>query len=85
MRQELATVIGDLPGGIDGGAFQEVEEAFARVERELAVQHRLLDETTSPRACAPVPSILPQANTNRHPGGPQRGPRSDQPITADLD
>ena len=44
LRQELVTTIGTLPGGVEAGAFQQVEEAFVRVERELEVQHRLLDE-----------------------------------------
>lgn len=43
MRKELVTTLGTLPGEIDTGAFQQVEETFARIEREIEVQHRLLD------------------------------------------
>ncbi|TVR44270.1 MAG: hypothetical protein EA402_07370 [Planctomycetota bacterium] len=42
MRKELVTSIGQLPTAMDQGAFQQVENSFARIERELAVQHRLL-------------------------------------------
>lgn len=53
IRQELATQMHELPEAIDAGAFQEVEQAFARVERELTVQDRLLDQATeAPRAQA---------------------------------
>ena len=44
IRQELVVSLDRLPGAIDGGAFQEVETAFARIEKDLAVQDRLLDE-----------------------------------------
>lgn len=44
IRQELAVSLDQLPGAIDGGAFQEVETAFARIEKDLAVQDRMLDE-----------------------------------------
>lgn len=43
MRQELVTTLGTLPGEIDKGAFSRVEESFARIEREIEVQNRLLD------------------------------------------
>jgi len=46
IRRELVTSLGDLPDGIDDGAFQDVERAFAKVERELTVQDRLLAERT---------------------------------------
>ena len=44
MRQELVARLDHLPSGIDTGAFSEVESAFERVERELAVQDRMLNE-----------------------------------------
>lgn len=43
MRKELVTTLGTLPGEIDRGAFQHVEDTFTRIEREIEVQHRLLD------------------------------------------
>ncbi len=44
IRKELVTSLQDLPAGINNGAFQEVEQAFQRVERELEVQDRLLKD-----------------------------------------
>ncbi len=45
VRKELATTLDDLPEAIDAGAFNEVEQAFTRVERELEVQGRVLDRS----------------------------------------
>ena len=50
MRKELVTTLGTLPGDIDRGAFQQVEETFDRIEREIEVQHRLLDGNTGSTA-----------------------------------
>lgn len=50
LRQELAHSLDQLPTAIDRGAFQQVEDAFARVERELEVQSRLLDDHFQPDA-----------------------------------
>ncbi|MDA3963628.1 MAG: hypothetical protein PF961_22810, partial [Planctomycetota bacterium] len=47
IRQELVTSLGELPDAIDAGAFQEVEQAFQRVERDIEVQDRLLDDAYS--------------------------------------
>jgi len=55
IRQELATTLDQLPERIDAGAFQEVEDAFGRVERELTVQDRLLNERYQ---SAPDPSRI---------------------------
>lgn len=44
IRKQLAVSLDGLPTAIDDGAFQEVENAFTRVEKELAVQSRILDE-----------------------------------------
>lgn len=44
IRKELVTQLQDLPNNIDSGAFQEVEQAFQRVERELEVQDRMLQD-----------------------------------------
>ena len=52
IRSELITSLDTLPNQIDAGAFQEVEANFTRLERELAVQQRALDERydAAPRA-----------------------------------
>lgn len=47
IRQELATSLDAIPTQFDAGAFQEVENNFTRLERELAVQQRMLDERTT--------------------------------------
>lgn len=44
IRKELAVRLDHLPAALDDGAFQEVEAAFSRVEKDLAVQDRLLEE-----------------------------------------
>jgi DNA repair exonuclease SbcCD ATPase subunit len=44
IRQQLVTSIGNLPDAIDHGAFQEVEQAFKRVEKKIEVQDRMLAE-----------------------------------------
>ncbi len=55
IRQQLATRLGDLPDGLEAGAFQEVEETFARIEKELEVQDRILDERYE---SAPAPAAI---------------------------
>ncbi len=44
IRNELISTLDTMPHAIDAGAFQEVENNFTRLERELAVQQRALDE-----------------------------------------
>lgn len=44
IRNELISSIDSVPTVLDTGAFQQVEENFTRLERELAVQQRALDE-----------------------------------------
>jgi DNA repair exonuclease SbcCD ATPase subunit len=62
IRQELATNLDDLPRAIDTGAFQEVEAAFQRVEKELAVQNRVLDDhfTDQPRGASSITFTAPE-------------------------
>ena len=55
IRQELITSLDTLPTKIDAGAFQEVENNFTRLERELAVQQRTLDEQYN---AAPAPEQI---------------------------
>lgn len=54
IRTELATTLDDLPKAIDLGAFQKVGEAFARVEKDLEVQDRLLTDRTAVRPAVEV-------------------------------
>ena len=63
MRQELVTTLGTLPGDIDRGAFQHVEDTFARIEREIEVQHRLLDETKAALPASASISMLAKTST----------------------
>ena len=44
IRSELITSLDALPSSINNGSFQEVENNFKRLEKELAVQQRALDE-----------------------------------------
>lgn len=55
IRQELVHSLGELPEAIDAGAFAEVEQAFQRVERDLEVQNRMLEEAYD---AAPDPDAL---------------------------
>jgi chromosome segregation ATPase len=48
IRQELVHQVEHLPPHIDQGAFQDVEESFSRIERELEVQERALARVQQP-------------------------------------
>lgn len=61
MRQELATNLDQVPG-LDTGAFQDVEAAFRRVERDLAVQERVLEERGGQRATPRIDFAAPEAD-----------------------
>ncbi len=61
IRQELAVAIGDLPSGIDAGSFQEVEATFARLEKELEVQSRLMDQALAAPATGAITFAEPDA------------------------
>ena len=64
IRQELITSLDALPTQIDAGAFQEVENNFTRLERELAVQQRTLDEHYNAAPAAEQISFSAPAKTD---------------------